>query len=199
MKRSTKVLVALAGVIALLFFADEYPALRFRGDGHFSGGPVFGYWIRLRPIPFYQAGEYVFHFRGIPNEEMTLQLYAGGKSHDNRKELTNLSTEIEATLVDQNRRVVCQASGIVPKESDPCDCKKDDCKVWTDAEIAARGQKEWVLMSGSDAAYWHENCLRVRLKPTDSYTLTLRIRSLDPRTPKINLIPTFEGGQPDMP
>jgi hypothetical protein len=54
-------------------------------------------------------------------------------------------------------------------------------------------------MSGGDAAYWHENCLRMRLKPTDSYTLTLRIRNLDPKTPKINLIPTLEGGQPDMP
>ena len=198
MQYSTKVFGVLAGVIALLCFADEYPALRFRGDGHLSGGPVFGYWIRLRPIPFYQAEEHVFHFRGMPNEELSLQLYAEGKSDDNRRELTNLNTEIEATLVDQNRRVVCQASGVVPKESDPCDCK-DDCKVWTDAEIEARRQKEWVLMSGWDAAYWHENCLRMRLKPTDSYTLTLRIRNLDPRTPKIDLIPTFEGGQPDMP
>ena len=167
MKRSTKVLIVLAGVIALLCFADEYPALRFRGDGRFSGGPVFGYSIRLRPIPFYQAGEHVFHFRGMPNEEMSLQLYAEGKSDDNRKELTNLNTNIEATLVDQNRRVVCQASGVVPKESDPCDCK-DDCKVWTDAEIEARRQKEWVLMSGGDAAYWHSNCVFVRLKKSDS-------------------------------
>jgi hypothetical protein len=192
------VLGVLAGVIALLYFADEYPAFRFRGDGHLSGGPVFGYWMRLRPIPFHQAGEHVFRFRGMPNEEMSLQLYAEGKSDDNRKELTNLNTEIEATLLDQNRRVVCQASGVVPKESDPCDCK-DDCKVWTDAEIESRREKEWVLMSGGDAAYWHQNCLRVRLKPTDSYTLTLRIRSLDPKTPKINLIPTFEGGQLDLP
>jgi hypothetical protein len=198
MKPTTKklVLIAVLALPLLFVFADEYPALRFRGDGQFSGGPVFGYWIRLRPIPFYQAGEHVFHLRGMPNEEMSLQLYAEGKSDDNRKELTNLSTEIEATLVEQNRRVVCQASGVVPKESDPCDCK-DDCKVWTDAEIEARQQREWVL--DGDADYWHENCLRMRLKPTDSYTLTLRIRNLDPKTPKINLIPTFEGGQLDMP
>jgi len=123
-----------------------------------------------------------------------------GKSDDNRKELTNLSTEIEATLVDQNRRVVCQASGIVPKESDPCDCKKDDCKVWSDAEIEARRQKEWVLMSGGDeAAYWHVNCLRMRLKPSDSYTLKLRVLAVDPQTPHIKLVPTLEGGQLDLP
>src|SRR5262249_54624898 len=104
MKRFAKGLIVLASVIALLVFADEYPALRFRGDGHLSGGPVFGYWIRLRPIPFYQPGEHVFHFRGMPDEELSLQLYAEGKSHDNRKELTNLNTEIEASLVDQNHR-----------------------------------------------------------------------------------------------
>src|SRR6266478_5695113 len=123
MKRSTKVLGVLAAVIALLCFADEYPALRFRGDGHFSGGPVFGYSIRLRPIPFYQAGEHVFHFRGMPNEEMSLQLYAEGKSDDNRKELTTLNTKIDATLVDQNGFLLFQGSGRFPKLSYPWVCE----------------------------------------------------------------------------
>ena len=58
------VLTVMLLVIALLWFADEYPALRFRGDAKFSGGPVLGYQIKMRPIPFYKAGEYVFHFRG---------------------------------------------------------------------------------------------------------------------------------------
>jgi hypothetical protein len=91
---------------------------------------------------------------------------------------------------------VCHGDGVVPKEGGHC----DDCKVWTDEEIAARRQREWVLMSGPHvAAYWHVNCLRVRLKPSDSYTLTLRVREVDPKTPKIKLIPTLEGGQLDLP
>ena len=198
MKLSSKkvVLAVVFAVPLLLLFVDEYPALRFRGDGHFSGGPVFGYWIRLRPIPFHRGGEYVFHLRGMPNEEMSLQLYAEGKTGDNRSELTNLNTQLEALLVDQNGRVVCRAAGIVPKENEPC----DDCKIPTDEEIAARFQREWVLMSSPDeTAYWHANCLRMRLKPSDSYTLTLRIQAVDPKTPKINLIPTLEGGQLDLP
>ena len=198
MKLSVKkvVLIALFAAPLLLLFADEYPALRFHGDGHFSGGPVFGYWIRLRSAPFYKAGEYVFHLRGMPSEEMSLQLYAEGKTGDNRSELTNLNTQLEALLVDQNGRVVCQAGGIVPRENEPC----DDCKIPTDKEIEARFQKEWVLMSGPDeTAYWHANCLRVQLKPSDSYTLTLRIHDVDPKTPRINLIPTLEGGQLDLP
>jgi hypothetical protein len=50
MKPKRLVLIAVLAVPLLLVFADEYPALRFRGDGRFSGGPVFGYWIRLEPI-----------------------------------------------------------------------------------------------------------------------------------------------------
>ena len=131
----------------------------------------------------------------MPNEEMSLQLYAEGKSGDNRAELTNLNTRLEALLVNQSGAVVCHAAAIVPTENKPC----DDCKPLTEEEVRARFQKEWVLMSGTEAAYWHENCLRMRLKPSDSYTLTLRILGVDPKTPRINLIPTLEGGQLDLP
>src|SRR5579863_4216010 len=106
MKRTTKK-IALATILALpllLVVADEYPALRFRGDGQFSGGPVFGYWVRLKPIPFWQEGEY------------------------GRSALTNLSTQLEAVLTDQKGRVVCAGAGVVPKEGEPC----DDCKIRTD-------------------------------------------------------------------
>jgi hypothetical protein len=194
MKSKRLVLIAVLAVPLILVFADEYPALRFRGDGQFSGGPVFGYWIRLEPISFGQTGEYAFRFRGMPNEEMSLQLYTVGES--DRSALTNLSTQLPAVLTDQKGRVVCQGSGVVPKEGEPC----NDCKIPTDKEIAARQQKEWILMSGPDeAAYYHVNCLNKRLKPSDSYTLKLRVLDVDARTPHIKLVPTLEGGQLDLP
>jgi hypothetical protein len=196
MKPTTKkvLLIAVLALPLLLVFADEYPALRFRGDGQFSGGPVFGYWIRLKPIPFGQVGEYTFHFRGMPDEEMSLQLYSDGESA--RPALTNLTTQLEAILSDQKGRVVCHGTGVVPKEGEPC----DDCKIPTDKEIEARRQKEWILMSGpNEAAYYHVNCLNMRLKPSDSYTLKLRVLAVDPKTPHINLIPTLMGGQLDLP
>ena len=91
---------------------------------------------------------------------------------------------------------VCQGAGVVPKESEPC----DDCKIPTDKEIEAREQKEWILMSGpNEAAYYHVNCLKKRLNPSDSYTLKLRVLAVDPQTPHIKLIPTLEGGQLDLP
>jgi hypothetical protein len=128
-------------VLAIALLAYEYPLLRFHGDAWIWGGPGFGYRIKMRPIPFNQAGEYVFHFRGIPNEEMSLQLYAEGNGDENREELTHLGTTLEALLVDQDGRIICQASGI------PGEGNNDHI---------------WVLMSGGDeAAYWHSNCLHM--------------------------------------
>jgi hypothetical protein len=178
-------LIVVIGMIGLIWLADEYPALRFHGDGRFSGGPVFGYWIRFRSIPFYVPGEYTFHFRGMPKEEMSLQLYAEGKGLGNEAELTHLGTTIEARLVDQNGHVICEAVGSPLVRS---------------GKIDDNDPKGWITMLSSDeAAYWNGNCLRLPLKPSDSYTLTIRISDIDSKAPKLNLIPTFEGGQLDLP
>jgi hypothetical protein len=169
-------------VLGLLFLADEYPLLRFRGDGRFSGGPVFGYWIRMRRIPLYNTGEYVFHFRGAPNEEMSLQLYAEGKGLADEAEIAHLKTNIQASLTDQNGRTICAAQGSPFMRG------------------GRDGSEGWVTMLGPDeAAYWNGTCLRMRLKSSDSYILKIQLRDIDPSTPKINLIPTLEGGQPDLP
>lgn len=185
MSRKKLALIVVLGTIGLLWIADEYPALRFRGDGRFSGGPAFGYWVRFRKIPFSVPGEYVFHLRGMPKEEMSLQLYVEGKGLDNEAELTHLGTTIEALLVDQEGHRICEADGSPMLGAG----KRDD-----------NNPKGWVTMLGPDeAAYWNGNCLRLPLKPSSSYTLTIRIRDIDPTTPKINLIPTLEGGQLDLP
>src|SRR5258708_31890410 len=105
-------LIALFAFPLLLWFADEYPALRFRGDGSFIGGPVFGYWIRLEPIPFHQAAEYTFHFRGMPSEEMSLPLYTEGEY--DRSHLTNLNTQLEAGFSTQHGPMVCHGPGGIP-------------------------------------------------------------------------------------
>jgi len=171
-------LAVLASIVVLIWLVDEYPALRFRGDASFSGGPVFGYSVRMHRIPFYKPGDYVYHLRGLPNEEMSLLLYADGKDDKDRGELTSLGTTLDAVLSDQNG-TVCQASG-----------------------QAREGQNEsnWVLMTGgSEAAFWHSHCVHIPLNPSSSYTLTIRIRDVDPKTPKINLRPVLEGGEPELP
>jgi hypothetical protein len=139
MKLSAKKIALLVAitVFVLLVLAHEYPALRFRGDGKISGGPVLGYSIEFRKILFYQPGQYVFHFRGVPHEELALELHAEGKGSDNEAEL-RVKTIIEASIVDQYGRSICQASG-PPLEH-------------------GQNASGWVLMLGGDeAAYWHWN------------------------------------------
>jgi hypothetical protein len=48
MSRTKKIaLTVVASIVALLWFGDEYPRLRFRGDAKFPGGSVFGYEIKM--------------------------------------------------------------------------------------------------------------------------------------------------------
>ena len=170
-------LLAIGCVLALLLLADEYPAMRYRGDGNISGGPVFGYSIKMSPIPFYQPGEYAFHFRGAPDEEWALRLYLKGKVSDNRQALTDLRTIIATAVVDGKGNTVCQASGLL-----------------------AETEYDWQTVELADgSALSHQKCLRVRLSPRESYTLTVRIRNADPRTPQIQLEPVFEGGEMTWP
>jgi hypothetical protein len=169
-----RVVFAIIVVVTLLCVADEYPAIRFRGDARFSGGPIWGYTIRMRPIPIDKTGEYVFHLRGLPNEEMSLQLYAEGKSNSDREELTHLSITISAILLDHNGGIVCQATG-----------------------MPGEGQNE--RMTGGNATFWHWNCVQMPFRSSESYTLTLRISGATPSTPHMYLDPTLEGGQPDLP
>lgn len=173
-----KILISVTVLVATLWVADEYPAMRFRGDGKFSGGPILGYEIKFREIPFYLPGEYTFHFRGMPHEDLALELHAEGKNADNEAEL-RVKTVLEASIVTERGQSICQASG----------------------PPLAYGQNPngWVVMlAGHDAAYWHWNCTSVEFEPSDSYTMTLRIRDVDPKTPKINLLPVLRGG-PDWP
>ena len=132
----------------------------------------------MRPISFSEPGEYEFRFRGMPNEEMSLELYVGGGTIDDFRQLTHPQTALEAILVDQKGRIVCHGIGL-PLHGD------------------LNGRPNgWVLEAGPhDAAYYHMNCLRIQMNSHDSYILTLRIREVDPQTPRTNLILMLSGGQ----
>ncbi len=183
MKKSSKRILWIVAVLLAVLWA--YPPLTFLGDGRMLGIPIIGYWIRFRPIPFYRPGEYVFHFRGAPNDEMTLQLHVKGKTGEDEAELTQLWTTLQAVLVDQRGRVICDAGGIPKLE--PGKRSDNNPNYWI-----------WTTPDGGDAAYYHWNCSFVRLKRFDSYTLTIRIRDVDPKTPRTDLIPVLEGSHPDI-
>lgn len=127
----------------------------------------------LQSFPLGQSGEHVFHFRQAQKGEMTLLLEVeGSRGERDRQELTHLQLTIEVDLVNHTRRTVCHAVG------SPRDGMSTD---------------NWVLRTGhGEAAFWHNGCAEIKLKRSESYTLTVRIRDVDPNTPKIRVTPIFE-------
>ena len=88
------------------------------------------------------------------------------------KVLTQLRTLIELSLANHKGRTVCQAVGLPSKG------------VTTN---------NWVLTVGyGEAAYWHEKCTEIKFRRSESYTLKIRISDVDPRTPRVRLIPVLE-------
>lgn len=128
----------------------------------------------LQSFPLDQPGEHVFHFRQAQKGEMTLLLEVEGSRHgeQDRQELTHLGLTIEVTLTNHNGRTVCHAIG------SPSDGMSND---------------HWVVaMSHGEAAFWNRGCAEIKLKRSESYTLSVRLRDVDPKTPKIKATPLFE-------
>ncbi|MGH9728917.1 MAG: hypothetical protein ACRD4V_10050 [Candidatus Acidiferrales bacterium] len=120
-----------------------------------------------------RPGEHVCHFRQAQNREMTLLLKIEGSTGEpDRQELTRLQTIIEVTLLNHAGRTICRAEGS-PKDGVSAD--------------------SWVLRtSRGEAAFWHRNCAEIKLKRSELYTLTVRIRDVDPKAPKLRATPIFE-------
>lgn len=130
-------------------------------------------YTELRSFPLDRPGEHVFHFRQDQKGEMTLLLKIEGSTGEpDRQELTHLRTTVEVILLNHTGRTVCQAVG------SPGDGVSTD---------------NWVLKtSRGEAAFWHRSCAEIKLKRSESYTLTVRLRNVDPKTPKIEATPIFE-------
>jgi hypothetical protein len=123
----------------------------------------------------------VFHFRQAQKGEMTLLLQVEGPRHGERarQELTHLELTIEVTLINHNGRTVCHAIG------SPSDGTSND---------------HWVVAIGhGEAAFWHRGCAEIKLKRSEPYTLTVRLRNVDPKTPKIKATPIFERSNDYLP
>jgi hypothetical protein len=58
----------------------------------------------------------------------------------------------------------------------------------------------WVVAIGhGEAAFWHRGCAEIKLRRSEFYTLTVRLRDVDPKTPKIKATPAFERSDDYLP
>jgi len=163
----------------------------FEGDGRLSYlGPFRpSYRLVLPAIPLDKSATYRYRFRGIPSEnDMNLTLYIVGKgyvAYDSKdwQELENLKTVIEVTIMD-GAGIVCSASATPGGRPYP----PGDTQLW-------------VLTGGrfSEPGYWHKNCIHFKTVRRQAYNLVIRIKDVDPRSPKVALVPKLEGGGGELP
>jgi hypothetical protein len=162
---------------ATAWWVHSYDLREFRGAAPMRDAGVFSYAryrATLGEIPLASPGSYTLRFSGLPNAKMVLQLYVVGASDVNRQLLESLTTQLYAQITDSRGNVVCSASGS-PSSTDP--------------------SIHWVLMSSvSEAAFWHEGCRNVDFSRNTEYTLRVEIRTIDPRSPRVSLTATLEGG-----
>jgi hypothetical protein len=186
MSRKKLVLTLTGSVIALLILYAWSPwdSPRYHGDGTFSERGFFSnprYVATFSDISLNEVSEHHFHFQGLPNEEMTLVLYVKDRSvntFEDREPLEHLKTTIEVSLTDDRGKETCHGAG------QPDSGNRDGM---------------WVLMSGGETGYWHWQCNHVRVHPSVSYTLMIRVTSAAPMDEKVVVTPRFEGGGIDFP
>lgn len=175
-----RLLVAAIGVFALLLTWAECARLRYHGDGRLSGPHLLRprYTDSFPDVPLDKEGTYDFHFRGIPEEEMTLILYIKGNadlSFDERRSFETLGTTIDASLTDDRGNVACHVSG---RPSDGI----------------------WVLQGPPEAGYFGlRQCHPVRVYPNRSYDLAIQVRDVEPHGKEVVIAPRLEGGGIELP
>ena len=123
-------------------------------------------------FPFNQSGQYEFHFRQRHRREVTLVLRIQSlEGAPERAVLTHLKTVIEVSLADHKGRVICRVVG---------------------SPVDGVTKEGWVLEGLPGDGFWHFGCREIKLKRSELYTLKIRVRDVDPNTPKMKLTPTFQ-------
>jgi len=179
--RRTSLVLAIVGV-GLLALCVPWAKFLYHGDGSFSDLTVLHrprYLIRFNEIPIFRTGNYQYHFRGLPHDELTLVLSVHGKSRWADEELKSLQTVIEAVLLDSHGTDVCKSSRL-PTLNDQ--------------------DSVWVLSGNAQGSmFWHWQCHNFQAHLRETYELTIRATRADPHGEKIFVTPILEGGGIEFP
>jgi hypothetical protein len=172
--------------VALLAFVAWSPwaSFRYHGDGQFSDRGFFRYpryIVSFSGLPLDHAGEHHFHFRGLPNEEMSLALNVKDRRVDTWAETTplaNLQVTIESVLTDDKGHVACRAYGR------PAPSNQDG---------------NWILTWSGAASYWHYQCNSIQTRPERTYDLLIRVSDVSSGVEKVVVTPQLSGGGLELP
>jgi hypothetical protein len=184
--RRSLLVLAIIGV-GRLALCEPWTKFLYHGDGSFSDLTVLNrprYLIRFNEIPIFQTGNYQYHFRGLPHEQMTLVLHVKAKTPLRDEELKSLQAVIEAALVDSHGADVCKSA-----------------KLRSRTQPALNQQDSVWVLSGTaqDPVFWNWQCHNFQVRTRESYELTIRVTHADNQGDEIFVTPSLEGGGIEFP
>ncbi len=128
--------------------------------------------LTLPNIPLDKTSDYQFQFRLRHGQNMmfffAIHPWDGISDQDS---LVHLQTTIEVSLSDHTGSRVCEAVGLIH-------------------DSPTRSREDWIL-SASDygASLAHRNCNLIKLKRSELYALSIRIREAGPNITNVSLTP----------
>lgn len=125
--------------------------------------------LTLPSISLDQMANYEFQFHLRHRQNMMLLFWI--RPWEQRDWLSYLQTVIEVSLTDHAGHTVCEAAGLI---HDPSTKDRD---VWILA-----GYDEWAFLA-------HRNCSAIKLRRSELYTLSIRIRDAGPMITNLSLTP----------
>ena len=161
----------------------------FRGPATVTDTGVFSYYryhFFFSPaLPLDEAGTEAYTFRGLPKDEMNVQFEITPANRDDYQQFESLDSVLSVALRDDRGHLLCSGSG-----------KLSESRLG----VAQPGDDHWVLASGANAEFWRLSCSGVKFARNRTFTLTMTLADIDPRTPAGALIrPRIEGGGIELP
>jgi hypothetical protein len=192
LQRSPLLLSSLVALQIVVVACLPYRKASFKGPATVADSGLFSYYryhfLFYPKLALRQKSDQIYQFRGVPNDAMTVSFVVVPFKVQEMDLLQSLTTVLTAELRDDEGRLVCLASGPL-SESLRGTAVQDEHGRWT--------ERHWVL--GSDGDFWNPACTEINMKHRQSYTLTVKLDRIDPRTPDKMLEPIIECGGIEVP
>jgi len=156
----------------------------------FQGGESIrnnGWWLypryraQLRTISLNAPGEFQYALSGLPTETFSLTFSIVSAQQNTNRDVGRLRTVVGVTFTDDQGKKLCSASGSLESSRNSYN-------------------STWIVASSATSAYfWTPACTQLAIHRGERYQLQVRVDSIDPDSPKVDLIPILRGGGNELP
>lgn len=176
-------LVVLA-ILPIAWTRFRYHTSEFKGGERIQNN---GWWLfpsyraQLRPLSLDSPGEQQYTFSGLPSQSFSLTFFVVSAEEGSKKSIVTLHTHLSVALTDDVGNSLCSADGTI-------------------AGSRTMSDSTWIMARSANSAYfWTPQCTEMPISRWKQYHLKVRVDSVDPESPKIDLIPILRGGGNELP